>query len=440
MRKRVLIMGAAGRDFHNFNVLYSDNPAYEVAAFTATQIPNIEGRRYPAKLAGKLYPKGIPVYAEERLAELIKKHKIDHVVFSYSDISYTELMQKASIALAAGADFVLHGAVRTMIKSKKPVISVCAVRTGCGKSQTSRAVVSILKDLGKKAVAVRHPMPYGNLLKQAVQRFEKYGDFRKNDCTIEEMEEYEPYTERGLVVYAGVDYGEILKQAEREADIIVWDGGNNDTPFYKPDVHIVVADPHRPNHEILYYPGQENARMADIVIINKVNTAKRENIETVKRNITAMNPKAKITEADSVITVERPEAIKGKSVIVVEDGPTLTHGEMAYGAGTIAAQKYGCILVDPREHAVGSIKATFAKFRHLGNVLPAMGYGEKQIRELEQTINAARCDAVIVGTPVDLGKLLKINKPAVRVRYDLGERAVKEIEKSIRDFLKGGRK
>ncbi len=418
---KILIMGAAGRDFHNFNVFFRSNPHFKVIAFTATQIPNIDGRRYPAKLAGRLYPKGIPIFPEDGLVDLIKNHKIDRVVFSYSDVSEAYVMHKASVVMAAGADFVLLGSKGTMLKSKVPVIAVCAVRTGSGKSQTTRRVSDILKSSGKKIVVIRHPMPYGNLLKQVCQRFETKADLDKFDCTIEEREEYEPHLERGSIVYAGVDYGLILKQAEKEADVILWDGGNNDLPFYEPDLHITVVDPHRPGHELLYFPGEVNLRAADVVVVNKVDTAKPANVREVIKNVKSANPSAIIVKAASPITVSNPELVKGKRVLVVEDGPTLTHGEMSYGAGIVAAKKYRARIIDPRPYAVGSIKRVFEKFEQMGDLLPAMGYGEKQMKELQKTINAVNCDCVMIATPIDLGRLLKINKPWVRVRYELAE-------------------
>ena len=415
-------MGAAGRDFHNFNVYFRENNEYEVVAFTATQIPGIEGRVYPPELAGPNYPNGIPIYPEEELPELIRKYNVDEVVFAYSDVSHEYVMHRASIALAAGADFRLMGPSTTMLKAKVPVVSVCAVRTGCGKSQTSRKVAKILKANGYRVVVVRHPMPYGDLRKQICQRFATFEDLDKYECTIEEREEYEPHLRNGIIVYAGVDYEKILREAENEADIIVWDGGNNDLPFYRPDLHIVVTDPHRPGHELKYHPGEANLRMADVVVINKVDTAKPENIEAVEKNIRDVNPKAIIVKAASPMTVENPELIKGKRVLVIEDGPTLTHGEMPYGIGAIAAEKLGASeIIDPRPYAVGSITDAYKKYAHLGPILPALGYGEHQIRELEETINKAPCEVVVVGTPIDLRKLIKINKPAVYVRYELQE-------------------
>ena len=415
-------MGAAGRDFHNFNVIFRGNPDYEVVAFTATQIPNIEGRTYPAKLAGAQYPRGIPIYPESELVSLISKLKADQVVFAYSDVSHEYVMHKASQVVAAGADFRLMGADVTQVKSTKPVVSICATRTGSGKSQTTRRVAALLMARGYKVAAVRHPMPYGDLVKQAVQRFATYKDLAAHDCTIEEREEYEPHIASGIIVYAGVDYERILRQAEAEVDVILWDGGNNDLSFYKSDLHIVVVDPHRPGHELRYHPGETNVLMADVVVINKVDTASREAVTTVRDNVRNRNPKAIIIEAASPIYLDKPEAIRGKRVLVVEDGPTLTHGEMAYGAGWVAAQRFGAAeIIDPRPYAMGSIAATYAKYPKTGNVLPAMGYGERQMRELERTINRAEADLVLIGTPIDLGRLLKLNKPSQRIRYDLQE-------------------
>ncbi len=420
-KKNVIILGAAGRDFHDFNTYYRDNEEYDVKAFTATQIPDIEGRVYPPVLAGKLYPKGIPIKEEKELPKLIREYDIDECVLSYSDLPHEYVMHLASTCLANGADFRLLGPKKMMLKSKKPVIAVCAVRTGCGKSQTSRKIVEWLNKNKIKAVAVRHPMPYGDLAKQAVQRFATYEDMDKNECSIEEMEEYEPYIQRGLVVYAGVDYEKILRQAEKEADVIIWDGGNNDVPFYKPNLHIVVADPHRPGHELRYHPGETNLRMADVIIVNKIDTAKKEDVDTVLKNIKQTNPKAVVIKANSPVKVKNENEVKGKRVVVVEDGPTLTHGEMPYGAGYVAAKNLGCTLVDPRPYAVGSIKKTFEKFRHLKEILPAMGYGKKQMQELQETIEKAKCEAVIIGTPIDLGRHIKINKPSYRVEYNLEE-------------------
>jgi predicted GTPase len=421
-RQRVIIMSAAGRDFHNFNVYFRGNPDYEVVAFTATQIPNIEGRTYPAKLAGATYPRGIPIYPESELVSLISRLKADQVVFAYSDVSHEYVMHKASEVVAAGADFRLMGADVTQVKSTKPVVSICATRTGSGKSQTTRRVAELLMARGYKVAAIRHPMPYGDLVKQAVQRFASYKDLATHDCTIEEREEYEPHIASGIIVYAGVDYERILRQAESEVDVILWDGGNNDLSFYKSDLHIVVVDPHRPGHELLYHPGEANLLMADVVIINKVDTAGRDAVRTVRNNVRNRNPKAIIIEAASPIFVDKPEAIRGKRVLVVEDGPTLTHGEMAYGAGWVAAQRFGAAeIIDPRPFAMGSIAATYAKYPKTGMVLPAMGYGEKQMRELERTINRSDADLVLIGTPIDLGRLLKLNKPSQRIRYDLQE-------------------
>ncbi len=419
-KQRVIIMGAAGRDFHNFNTYFRGNTDYEVVAFTATQIPNIEGRTYVAELAGDLYPDGIPIYPEEQLVELIQTEKIDQVIFAYSDVPHEYVMHKASQVLAAGADFRLLGLNNTLLKSSKPVVSVCAVRTGAGKSQTTRLVSKILREMGYTVAAVRHPMPYGNLVAQAVQRFADYDDLDEYECTIEEREEYEPHLDNGVIVYAGVDYERILRQAEQEVDIVLWDGGNNDLPFYQPDLHIVVADPHRPGHELAYHPGEANARLADVFVINKVDTAVPQDILTVRQNLHHLNPEAIILDGASPLFVDDPAQIRGKRVLVVEDGPTLTHGEMAYGAGWMAAQKYGVAeIVDPRPWAIGSIKATYEKYPTTGNVLPAMGYGDAQVRELEQTINAADVDLVVIGTPIDLSRILKIEKPTQRVRYEL---------------------
>jgi predicted GTPase len=422
MAIRTLIMGAAGRDFHNFNVFFRDKPTYEVVAFTATQIPNIEGRVYPPELAGKLYPAGIPIYPESELVRLITEKNIDEVIFAYSDVPHEVVMHKASTVLAAGADFSLMGTRRTQLKSSKPVVAVCAVRTGSGKSQTTRRVSLILRGMGYKVAAVRHPMPYGDLVKQAVQRFADYADLDKNECTIEEREEYEPHLDNGVIVYAGVDYERILRQAEKEADIVLWDGGNNDLSFYVPDLNIIVADPHRAGHEMAYHPGEANARAADVFVINKVDTAKPEDVIRVRDNLAKLNPNATVIEAASPLFVDDPAAIRGKRVLVVEDGPTLTHGEMAYGAGWVAARRFGAAeIVDPRPFAIGSIKATYAKYPTTGNVLPAMGYGDKQVKELEQTINRAEVDLVLIGTPIDLSRVMKIRKPYQRVRYELQE-------------------
>lgn len=419
-RTRIIIMGAAGRDFHNFNLYFRDNINYEVIAFTAAQIPGIEERIYPPELAGKFYPNGIPIRDESQLESLINGHSIDQVIFAYSDVSHAYVMHKASQIIAMGTDFRLMGTASTQIRSTKPVISICAVRTGSGKSQTARHVSEELRKLKIKVVAVRHPMPYGNLMLQGVQRFTEYEDMDEYQCTIEEREEYEPYIDRGIVVYAGIDYEAILRQAESEADIIVWDGGNNDLPFFVSDFHIVMTDPHRAGHELNYYPGESNLRMADVVIINKVDTADYADILTVRRNIQSVNPEATILEAASPLFVDHPEAIRGKRVLVVEDGPTLTHGEMAYGAGYIAAQRLGAAeIVDPRPFAVNSIAETYAKYSTTGPVLPAMGYGEAQIHDLQQTINKADVDLVLVATPIDLRRIIQVNKPVERVRYEL---------------------
>ncbi len=419
---KTIIMGAAGRDFHNFNVFFRNNPEYEVVAFTATQIPDIEGRLYPPELAGRLYPKGIPIYAEEELTELIRKFGVQEVVFAYSDVSHEYVMHKASLVMAAGADFRLMGPKSTQLKSNKPVISVCAVRTGSGKSQTSRRVASILREMGYRVAVIRHPMPYGNLVRQEVQRFADLDDLDEYECTIEEREEYEPHLANGVIVYAGVDYEKILRQAEREVDILLWDGGNNDFPFYVSDFHIVVADPHRPGHESTYHPGEINARMADVFVINKVDTAQPEAVIAVREALYRLNPKAIQIEAASPLFVEDPQAIRGKRVLVIEDGPTLTHGEMAYGAGYVAARRFGAAeIVDPRPYAVRSIAATYQKYPKTGAVLPAMGYGAQQIKDLEETINRTPADLVIIATPINLTRLLQINKPAQRVRYELQE-------------------
>lgn len=419
---RTLIMGAAGRDFHNFNIFFRDNADYEVIAFTAAQIPNIEGRRYPAQLAGSSYPKGIPIHAEEDLSQLIKDKAIDLVIFAYSDVPHEYVMHQASLVINAGADFQLMGSEKTELKSSKPVVAVCAVRTGAWKSQTTRHVSRILGEMGYQVAAIRHPMPYGDLVAQAVQRFAKHEDLDKHNCTIEEREEYEPHIDNGVVVYAGVDYERILRQAEEEVDIILWDGGNNDLPFITPDLHIVVADPHRPGHELTYHPGETNARAADVFVINKVDTAAAEDVMTVRENLYLLNPTATVIEAASPLFVDDPLAIRGKRVLVVEDGPTLTHGGMAYGAGWVAARRFGAAeIVDPRPFAVGSILQTYRNYPSTGEILPAMGYGEEMVRELEQTINNADVDMVIIGTPIDLAGLLKINKPSQRVRYELQE-------------------
>jgi len=438
MVEKVIIMGAAGRDFHNFNVYFRNNSRYKVISFTAAQIPAIEGRLYPPELAGELYPDGIPIYPEARLAELIKTHKAELVVFSYSDVPHVEVMHKASLVMAEGADFILIGAPYTMLKADKPVVAVCAVRTGCGKSQTTRKVCTLLKKLNKRVVVVRHPMPYGDLRTQVVQRFSSYEDFERNRCTIEEREEYEPLVDQGIVVYAGVDYGKILEDAEQEADLIVWDGGNNDTPFYRPDIHIVLFDPHRAGHELLYYPGETNMLMADIAIINKVNTASLAQVELVRKNIERHAPRAGIVLAESPVLVSNPEQIRGKRVLVVEDGPTLTHGEMPYGAGFIAAKTYGAEeVVDPRPYAKGTIRETYLLYPHTGPVLPAMGYSRDQVHDLEGTINSTDCDLVLFATPIQLTRILSINRPTIRVRYEYKDHDHPFLEEILLDRLEG---
>ncbi len=436
-KTRIIIMGAAGRDFHNFNVYFRNNSLYEVVAFTATQIPGIEKRIYPPELAGPEYPKGISIYSEKKLPELIKKYDVEEVVFAYSDVSYEYVMHRASLVLSCGADFRLMGPSTTMLKGKVPVVSVCAVRTGSGKSQTSRKIATTLKKVGFRVAVIRHPMPYGDLTKQIWQRFASYEDLDKHDCTIEEREEYEPHIANGIQVFAGVDYERILREAEKEADIIVWDGGNNDLPFYHSDLHIVVADPHRPGHELTHYPGEANLRMANIVIINKVDTASPEGIEIVRKNIKTVNSDASIIEASSPITVDNPDLITGRRVLVVEDGPTLTHGNMAYGAGVIIARRLEASeIVDPRPYAVGSIVRTFKEYPHLGTLLPAVGYGKEQIKELEETINKTPCDVVVIGTPIDLRRVLHINKPAVRAKYDLKELSSPTLEYILKKHFK----
>ena len=436
MVEKVIIMGAAGRDFHNFNVYFRDNERYQVVAFTATQIPDIEGRVYPPELAGELYPDGVPIHTDEHLAEMIRKNRVDLVAFSYSDVTHNEVMHKASIVTAAGADFMIIGAPYTMLKSEKKIVSVCAVRTGCGKSQTSREVVRILKKMGKKVVSVRHPMPYGDLTRQIVQRFSTYDDFEKYNCTIEEREEYEPVIDMGAVIYAGIDYEKILREAEKEAEIIVWDGGNNDTPFYQPDVHIVVFDPHRAGHETTYHPGETNMLLADIALINKVDSALPENVEKVKDTIRQHNPGASIVLAQSAVIAEDPDRINGKRVLVVEDGPTLTHGEMKYGAGVIAAKRFGAAeLVDPRPYLVGTLKETFKKYPDIGSVLPAMGYSSQQIRDMEDTINRTECDLVLAATPIDLSQLINIEKPLQRIRYEYRDHGRPLLEEVLLEKL-----
>jgi predicted GTPase len=435
MRKRVLIMGAAGRDFHNFNTVFRDDPSCLVVAFTAAQIPFIEKRTYPPALSGPLYPNGIPIHPEERLPDLIRDEKIDTVVFSYSDVDNDYIMRRAALCASLNADFVLLGAEKTMLRSHLPVISVTAVRTGCGKSAVTRYIAGVLKSEGKKAVAVRHPMPYGDLEKQRAQRFAGREDLKEAGCTIEEMEEYEPLIDAGVVVFSGVDYKEILKMAEKEAGVILWDGGNNDTPFIKPDLSIVVADPLRPGHELKYYHGEVNMITADLAVINKVNTASVEEIETVRNNIRSLNPGVRVVKTASAVTVQGD--IKGKRVLVIEDGPTLTHGGMRYGAGIIAARAYGALPLDPRPYASGTIKKTFSAYPELKEILPAMGYSVAQIKELEETINAVPADSVLIATPIDLGRLIKINKPAVRVLYGIEEVESPGLKEAIKDFLKG---
>lgn len=435
-RTRVIIMGAAGRDFHNFNTVFRDNKKYEVVAFTATQIPNIDGRKYPAELSGSLYPEGIPIFSEDELTRLIERLQVDEVVFAYSDVSFNYVMDKASLVMAHGADFKLLGNRHTMVKARVPVIAVVAVRTGSGKSQTSRKVCSYLRSLGKRVVAIRHPMPYGDLRKQQVERFATIADLKKFDCTVEEMEEYEPHIVEGTVIYAGVDYEAIVRQAENEADIIVWDGGNNDMPFYKPDLTITVVDPHRPGHELTYYPGETNLRIADVVVVNKVDSAAPENLTTVLRNIANINPRAAVIQASSPISVEDETIIRGKKVLVVEDGPTLTHGDMAYGAGMLAAKRFGAKeVIDPRPYAVRSIAATYDKYPSTGALLPAMGYGQTQVKDLETTINHVPCDSVVIGTPIDLRRIIHIKKPSVRVQYSLEERTKPDLEDVLHKFL-----
>ncbi len=437
--KNVIIIGAAGRDFHNFNTCFRDNPDYRVVAFTAAQIPDIAGRKYPVELAGSLYPDGIPIYVESDLEKLIKELKVDECVFSYSDIPYSRVMHIGARVNAAGADFTLLGTGKSMLKSNKPVIAVGAVRTGCGKSQTSRRVIEILMKKGLKVVAVRHPMPYGNLVEQKVQRYATLNDLVKHKCTIEEMEEYEPHVSRGNVIYAGVDYQAILTAAEKDpdgCDVILWDGGNNDFPFYKADLTITVTDPHRAGHELSYYPGEVTLRLADVVVINKIDTSSPENIQTVRENIMSVNPKAIVVDAASPLTIDKPELIRGKACLAIEDGPTLTHGEMKIGAATVAAMKWGASkLVDPREYAVGRIKDTFKTYPGIGTLLPAMGYGKEQVADLEKTINATPCDVVVIGTPIDLNRIVKINKPSVQVSYELQEIGSPNLQMVLDEFV-----
>jgi len=437
MKKKIIIMGAAGRDFHNFNCYYRNNENYEVVAFTATQIPDIDGRKYPAELAGKLYPEGIPIFAENEIVNLIKEHKVEEVVFAYSDVPHERVMNNASLVNATGADFKLIGMNNSTVKTTKPLVTVCATRTGCGKSQTTRAVVKALKAKGLKVASIRHPMPYGDLVKQKVQRFAELEDLVKHECTIEEMEEYEPHIMMGSIIYSGVDYEAIVREAEKEADVIIWDGGNNDTPFYVSDkmINIVVVDPHRPDHERTYYPGETNLINADVVVINKIDSADPEGIQIVRDNIRELNPEAIVIDGASPVSIDKPEIVKGANVLIVEDGPTLTHGEMTYGAGIVAAEKYGAAdLVDPRPYAVGSIAETFEKYPDIGILLPAMGYGEQQIKDLETTINKTECDAVVIATPIDLRRILKINKPAAQVTYELQEIGHPTITDVLKDF------
>ena len=436
MPKRIIIMGAAGRDFHNFNLCFRNDGAFDVVAFTAAQIPGIQCRVYPPELAGKRYPKGIPIYPEEELTNLISQFKVDQVVFAYSDITTEYLMQKASLVLAEGASFCLLSSEQTMLKPKVPVVSICAVRTGSGKSQTSRQIAKLLKNKGLRVVVVRHPMPYGDLKKQVWQRFASYEDLDRNECTFEEREEYEPYIEKGITVYAGVDYGKVLEEAQKEADILVWDGGNNDIPFFKPDLHIVLADPHRAGDELRFYPSELNLRLANLIIINKVDTADSDKVSKVKKNIASLNLDAMVLEAASPITVENSELIEGKQVLAIEDGPTLTHGGMPYGAAAIAAKAFGAKeLVDPRAYAVGSIKRTYKEYPHIGRVLPAVGYSESQILELEETIRTTPCDVVLVGTPIDLRRVFKFDKPTLRVKYELQVLGSICLEELIDNFL-----
>ncbi|WP_147820951.1 cyclic 2,3-diphosphoglycerate synthase [Salidesulfovibrio onnuriiensis] len=436
MVEKVIIMGAAGRDFHNFNVYFRNNPRYKVVAFTAAQIEGIEGRRYPVELCGDGYPDGIPIHHEKELGELIKKHEVDLVTFSYSDIRHVEVMHRASKVQSLGADFMVIGAQYTMVESTKPVVAVCAVRTGCGKSQTTRKVIDILSNMGKKVVAIRHPMPYGDLTKQAVQRFATYEDFDKHECTIEEREEYEPIVDQGMVVYAGIDYEAILREAEKEADVIIWDGGNNDTSFYKPDAYITIFDPHRAGHELTYFPGETNMLMADIAVINKVDTALPNDVETVRNNIATHNPGATIIKANSPVSVDEATSVRGKRVLVVEDGPTLTHGEMSFGAGAVAAEKYGAAeMVDPRPYAKGSIADVYKKYPHMGPILPAMGYSAQQIKDLEATIEATDCDLVLFGTPAKLTRVVEVSKPTARVSYGYGDANSPTLESELLRLL-----
>jgi len=442
-QRNIIIIGAAGRDFHNFNTFYRDNPAYKVAAFTAAQIPDIANRKYPASLAGGLYPDGIPIYAQDDLARIIKEYGADECVFSYSDVPYSTVMGVGAIVNAAGADFTLLGHKYTMLRSVKPVVAVGAIRTGCGKSQTSRRVAEILMANGLKVIAIRHPMPYGDLEAQKVQRFAELGDLKKHNCTIEEMEEYEPHITRGNVIYAGVDYEAILRAAENDpngCDVILWDGGNNDFPFYKPDLMVTVTDPHRPGHELSYYPGEITLRLADVVVINKIDSADFENIQTVRQNIERLNPRATVVDAASTISVEKPEIIRGKRALVIEDGPTLTHGEMKIGAGVVAARRFGAAeIIDPRPFAVGRLAETYRIYPDIGNILPAMGYGEEQMRDLSATIERADCDSVVIATPIDLGRVIKINRPNTRVEYSLQEIGRPDMNDALGGFIKAAK-
>ncbi|MCK4873974.1 MAG: hypothetical protein KAS72_14730 [Phycisphaerales bacterium] len=436
-RTNIIIMGAAGRDFHDFNVYWKHHPEYRVVAFTATQIPDIDGRMYPPVLAGDDYPNGIPIHAEDKLEELIAEHNVKLCVLAYSDLNYTTVMSLGARVNAAGAHFMMLSPEDTMIESSKPIIAICAVRTGCGKSQTTRAVCEILKRMGKKVAVVRHPMPYGDLAKQACQRYAELADMDKHECTIEEREEYELHIQAGNLLYAGVDYEQILRSAEKEADVVIWDGGNNDTSFFKPDLYITVADPHRAGHETAYYPGETNVRLADMIILNKVDSASPGEVDQVDGALRRLNPKAQILHAASPCTIDQPDLVKGKKVLLVEDGPTLTHGEMTYGAGYVAAKQIGAAsIVDPRPYAVGSIKATFNKYTHLTEILPAMGYGDQQIADLQASINAVPCDVVVIGTPIDLGKLITINKPSVRVRYELAPKNPAVLEAAVKGVFK----
>ena len=436
-RIKTLIMGAAGRDFHNFNTIYRDNNLYDVVAFTATQIPDIDGRKYPAALAGKLYPKGIPIHAEDELEALIKKHNVEEVVFAYSDVPYNYVMSRGSRVQAAGAHFKILGAQPTMIPCKKPVVSIGAIRTGAGKSQTTRRVAEVLRSKGLKVAAIRHPMPYGDLVKQKVQRYANLNDLKKHQCTLEEIEEYEPHIVTGTIIYAGVDYAAIIEQAQKEADVILWDGGNNDTPFYKTNMHIVIVDPLRVGHESTYFPGEANLRLADVVVINKIDSADIQSVNTLRANVRKINPKAVIVDAASPLTVDHPEKIMGKRALVVEDGPTLTHGEMKFGAGIVAAMKYNAsAIIDPRPYTVASITETYKKYPDIGTLLPAMGYGAKQMKDLETTINRTPCDVVVIGTPIDLSRIINIKKPTVRVKYDLQEIGTPNLDTVLSNFVK----